>query len=40
MLEHIKEALDKGNSVSAIFMGLSKAFHTLNHDLTVFLLAV
>ena len=33
MLENIKEALDKGNSVSAIFMDLSKAFDTLNHDL-------
>ena len=35
MLENFKEALDRGNSVSAIFMGLSKAFDTLNHDLLI-----
>ena len=35
MLESFKEALDKGNSVSAIFMDLSKAFDTLNHDLLI-----
>ena len=35
MLERFKEALDKGNSVSAIFMDLSKAFDTLNHDLLI-----
>ena len=29
--ENFKEALDKGNSVGAIFMDLSKAFDTLNH---------
>ena len=29
MLENFKEALDKGNSVSAVFMDLSKAFDTL-----------
>ena len=28
-----KEALDKGKSVAAIFIDLSKAFDTLNHDL-------
>ena len=28
MLDNFKEALDKGNSVSAIFMDLSKAFDT------------
>ena len=33
--ENFKEALDKGNSVSAIFMDLSKAFNTLNHDLLI-----
>ena len=32
ILENFKEALDKGNSVSPIFMNLSKAFDTLNHD--------
>ena len=32
MLENFKEALDKGNSVSAIFKDLSKAFDILNHD--------
>ena len=35
MLESFKEALDKGNSVSAIFMDLSKASDTLNHDLLI-----
>ena len=35
MLENFKEALDKGNSVNAIFMELSKAFDTLNHDLLI-----
>ena len=33
MLELWKEALDQTKSVSAIFMDLSKAFDTLNHDL-------
>ena len=33
MLENFKEALDNGNSVSAIFMDLSKVFDILNHDL-------
>ena len=32
MLENFKEALDKGNSVSAIFIDLSKGFYTRNHD--------
>ena len=35
MLENFKEPLDKGNSVSAIFMDLAKAFDTLNHDLLI-----
>ena len=33
MLELWKEALDKGKSVGAILMDLSKTFDTLNHDL-------
>ena len=35
MVENFKEVLNKGNSVSAIFMGLSKTFDTLNHDLLI-----
>ena len=35
MLEKWKKALDKGNFVDAIFMNLSKAFDTLNHDLLI-----
>ena len=35
MLEKWKEALDKSNFVDAIFMDLSKAFDTLNHDLLI-----
>ena len=35
MLKNFKKASDKGNSVSAIFMDLSKAFDTLNHDLLI-----
>ena len=35
MSEKWKEALDKGNFVDAIFMDLSKAFDTLNHDLVI-----
>ena len=34
MLQNVKKALDKGNSVNAIFMDLSKAFDNLDHDLT------
>ena len=35
MLKLWKEALDKGKSVGAIFIYLSKAFDTLNHDLLI-----
>ena len=35
LLELWKEALDKGKSVGAIFMDLSKAFDTLNHSLLI-----
>ena len=35
MLENFKKTSDQGNSVSAIFMELSKAFDTLNHDLLI-----
>ena len=35
MLGDFKEALDKDNSIRAIFMDLSKAFDTLNHDLLI-----
>ena len=35
MLEKWKEALDKNNFVDAIFMDLSKAFDTPNHDLLI-----
>ena len=34
-LENFKEALDKGYSVSGIFMELSKTFDTLNHELLI-----
>ena len=33
MLEKWKKAVDKGEHVSALFMDLSKAFDTVNHDL-------
>ena len=35
MLELWNKASDKGKSVGAIFMDLSKAFNTLNHDLEI-----
>ena len=35
MLEKWEEASDKGNFVYVIFMDLSKAFDTLNHDLLI-----
>ena len=33
MLEKWKKAVDKGEYTSALFMDLSKAFDTINHDL-------
>ena len=35
MLENWKRTLDKGEYVSVLFMDLSKAFYTINHDLLV-----
>ena len=35
MLGNFKEALNKGNSVSTIFMDLSEVFDTQNHDLLI-----
>ena len=35
MLEKWKNSLDKGGFVSAIFMGLSKTFDTMDHDLLI-----
>ena len=36
MLENCKEALDKGDSVSGVFMDIGLiAFDTLNHDLLI-----
>ena len=35
MLENFKKTLDKGNSVSVIFVDLSKAFDILNLDLLI-----
>ena len=33
MLEKWKEAVDNGECVSALFLDLSKAFDTIDHDL-------
>ena len=33
MLEKLKNTLDKGKYVGAVFMDLSKAFDSINHDL-------
>ena len=33
MLEKCKKAVDKGECVSTLFLNLSKAFETVNHDL-------
>ena len=33
MIEKLKHALDKGKKVDTIFMDLTKAFDTLNHNL-------
>ena len=35
MLEIWKKCLDKGRYICAVFMDLSKAFDTLNHDLLI-----
>ena len=35
MLEKWKRTLDKGEYVSVLFMDLSKAFYTINHDLLI-----
>ena len=33
MLERWKQAIDKGEYISVMYMDLSKAFDTINHDL-------
>ena len=35
MFEKWKKAVDKGECVSALFLELSKAFDTINHDLSL-----
>ena len=35
ILEKLKNTLDKGKHVGAVFMDLSKAFDTINHDLLI-----
>ena len=35
MLEKFKNTLEKGKHVGAVFMDLSKAFDTINHDLLI-----
>ena len=35
MLEKWKNTLNKGKNMGAVFMDLSKAFDTMNHDLPI-----
>ena len=35
MLESWKESLDKGHVIGVLFMDLSKAFDTINHNLLI-----